>query len=643
MELLGVPAADRNQLRHWMDATLDRLEEPPYIPDHAIEAMAQCRRVLGTLLVGQARAPRRRLHLEAVRSRDRRRRRHCDTAHRPRGDRVRVADRLGRHRDAHQAARQRGGAVPPQPDGVAEGARRSGEDPGRGRGDAALLGAVAVPGPRAHRRRDRARRRRCRRARACCCSPGPRTATSASTRTPTGSTSNARRTSRSASATACTSASARRSPASKDGSAWRSSPRRFPHYEIDESQTPARAHEQRARLRQCPLRGGVRKASAGQRDCRGTVPACISPVGLPGFAAQPSSVSSRRWRSPSRRPARRPRATRSTMHRLGSRPRRKPPTPRPPCTTRRRRATTRCNTTRSSRAAALRRCEQRKRRSRAAWPTERSRSTCAAVKPGSKCSTETTCSMRRGERRSVRLRTCTTMSCSLDFARRLRISIAHEASLRSQLADAQTALDNVRSEQETLQHALDEARQAEQELRGRLERERRADEYASRLREAWAAAARSSSDSSSDSSSGSSPVTSDDAPRVIVSGDWVCPVQGSVSFTSSFGEPRNGHTHQGVDMFAANGNAVGCGRRGLVVLPERRARWTRRVCDGQRRHDLLLRPPQRLRRRWPLGCDRRAHRPRGKYRRRVGRSIASPLRDPSRAGRTERRSTRIRR
>ncbi len=41
MELLGVPAADRNMLRHWMDATLDRLEEPPYIPDHAIEAMGK--------------------------------------------------------------------------------------------------------------------------------------------------------------------------------------------------------------------------------------------------------------------------------------------------------------------------------------------------------------------------------------------------------------------------------------------------------------------------------------------------------------------------------------------------------------------------------------------------------------------------
>ncbi|MGO9872287.1 MAG: cytochrome P450 [Acidimicrobiia bacterium] len=41
MELLGVPVPDRNMLRRYMDATLDRLEGPPYIPDHAIEAMAK--------------------------------------------------------------------------------------------------------------------------------------------------------------------------------------------------------------------------------------------------------------------------------------------------------------------------------------------------------------------------------------------------------------------------------------------------------------------------------------------------------------------------------------------------------------------------------------------------------------------------
>jgi len=57
MELLGVPAADRNQLRHWMDASLDRLEEPPYIPDHAIEAMAQSSGYWASLLADKRAHP----------------------------------------------------------------------------------------------------------------------------------------------------------------------------------------------------------------------------------------------------------------------------------------------------------------------------------------------------------------------------------------------------------------------------------------------------------------------------------------------------------------------------------------------------------------------------------------------------------
>jgi cytochrome P450 len=40
MELLGVPDADRNQVRQWMDAGLERIEEPPFIPARAMEAMA---------------------------------------------------------------------------------------------------------------------------------------------------------------------------------------------------------------------------------------------------------------------------------------------------------------------------------------------------------------------------------------------------------------------------------------------------------------------------------------------------------------------------------------------------------------------------------------------------------------------------
>lgn len=41
MELLGVPQQDRNNLRKLMDTTLERTEEPPYIPDEAIMAMAE--------------------------------------------------------------------------------------------------------------------------------------------------------------------------------------------------------------------------------------------------------------------------------------------------------------------------------------------------------------------------------------------------------------------------------------------------------------------------------------------------------------------------------------------------------------------------------------------------------------------------
>ncbi len=41
MELLDVPAADRDELRQDMDAMLERLEEPPYISDHTLEAMGR--------------------------------------------------------------------------------------------------------------------------------------------------------------------------------------------------------------------------------------------------------------------------------------------------------------------------------------------------------------------------------------------------------------------------------------------------------------------------------------------------------------------------------------------------------------------------------------------------------------------------
>ena len=119
MELLGVPAADRNMLRHWMDATLDRLEEPPYIPDHAIEAMAKSGEYWAALLADKRAHPDdgfiSKLCEAEIAGDDGVPTRLTDRE----VHRLRVADRLGGHGDAHEAARQRGRAVPPQPRRVA--------------------------------------------------------------------------------------------------------------------------------------------------------------------------------------------------------------------------------------------------------------------------------------------------------------------------------------------------------------------------------------------------------------------------------------------------------------------------------------------------------------------------------------------
>lgn len=57
MELLGVPSADRNQLRRWLDAGLERREEPPYIGDEAIEALAHAHQYWTGLLAEKRRRP----------------------------------------------------------------------------------------------------------------------------------------------------------------------------------------------------------------------------------------------------------------------------------------------------------------------------------------------------------------------------------------------------------------------------------------------------------------------------------------------------------------------------------------------------------------------------------------------------------
>lgn len=44
--------------------------------------------------------------------------------------------------------------------------------------------------------------------------------------------------------------------------------------------------------------------------------------------------------------------------------------------------------------------------------------------------------------------------------------------------------------------------------------------------------------------------------NVKITGDMTCPVAGPVSFTDTWGAPRSGHTHQGVDMMADYGTPV---------------------------------------------------------------------------------------
>ena len=57
MELIGVPRPDRNDLRRKMDTALERSEEPPYITDDAILAMAAMSEYWAALLEEKRRAP----------------------------------------------------------------------------------------------------------------------------------------------------------------------------------------------------------------------------------------------------------------------------------------------------------------------------------------------------------------------------------------------------------------------------------------------------------------------------------------------------------------------------------------------------------------------------------------------------------
>ena len=67
----------------------------------------------------------------------------------------------------------------------------------------------------------------------------------------------------------------------------------------------------------------------------------------------------------------------------------------------------------------------------------------------------------------------------------------------------------------------------------------------------------------------SSPAVSTGSPvKIHISGNMTCPVAGPVSFTDTWGAPRDGHTHQGVDMMADYGTPVVAITSGTISFAE---------------------------------------------------------------------------
>jgi peptidoglycan LD-endopeptidase LytH len=134
-----------------------------------------------------------------------------------------------------------------------------------------------------------------------------------------------------------------------------------------------------------------------------------------------------------------------------------------------------------------------------------------------------------------------------------------QSTLHLEVARAKSALDDMQSRANAAAHDLAAAGRAESDLRVQLAAQRRSQELASILRAARAnAAARSGNGATSGAGA---------AGQIIVHGTWVCPVQGPVSFTDTFGAPRSGgRRHQGNDLFAPAGTPLVAVTNGSVFF-----------------------------------------------------------------------------
>ena len=204
-----------------------------------------------------------------------------------------------------------------------------------------------------------------------------------------------------------------------------------------------------------------------------------------------------------------------------------------------------------------------------------------------------------------------------------------EANLNEQLAEQEDVVEQLDARQEDMLEALDAAEEAEQELRERLERERRAAEAAERLRRARAAAASSRSAPAAAAAAGGGGGSS--APAVVIgSGSWICPVQGGVSFSDTWGAARSGgRRHQGTDMMAASGTPVVAVVSGTVSHRSGGLAGNAAYLNGSDGNTYFYAHLQRLRR-LGIGLGGNRHRDGRQHRQRPWGCAAPSLRDPSR-------------
>ena len=155
----------------------------------------------------------------------------------------------------------------------------------------------------------------------------------------------------------------------------------------------------------------------------------------------------------------------------------------------------------------------------------------------------------------------------------LRLAAHHQAAETSDIRAQRTLrieriqrVAAVRAERRAARRAQRIRAERARAERARAERER-AEREAAQREEFLAAAAAAAATTTTAPPTTAPPPTTPPAPAPASSG-LVCPVQGAVSFVDSFGAPRSGHTHQGVDMMAASGTPTVAPVSGTVTHSE---------------------------------------------------------------------------